>query len=162
MSAEIETRSPAPGVLHAKVRGVIDEHTDFSPLHPASATTLHVDTSEVFRINSMGVKAWLDWVHSVERAGSRLVLYDCPPVLVGQLNMIAGFAGRLGRVASVRAPWVCEACGHGVVERIDLTHGPVDIPQTKPCPRCSNAMEFEEVGEVYLEFLTVPKTPATR
>lgn len=151
MTAKV-TSTAQGRVMQGAVLGTIDEATEFAELIPPSPMDVHVDMSGVDRINSLGVRQWLNFVADLERAGSRLGLHRCPPVVVGQLNMISNFAGTRGVVFSVLAPFACSHCGHEILQPVDLNQAQVSIAATRPCDKCSRAMDFDDVLEIYLDF----------
>jgi hypothetical protein len=138
------------GVLH--LAGRIDENADLAALEsqiPAEGT--HADLSELTRINSIGVREWMDFVAAL---GKRpLVLERCAPVFVDQLNAIANFAGET-KVASVMAAFECEDDGNVqlVEARIDdLQAG--KLPTAPRCEKCNGETVPTQESELYYRFL---------
>ena len=136
--------------------GIIDEDSDLGVWIKADAgTTLHFDLRGIRRINSCGVR---EWVNAVKALGDKvkLVYEACSIPIVEQLNMIANFAGN-GRVVSFLAPYVCESCDCEHEELVDVaTHfaGKTELsPPVVKCSECGEPMEFDEDEDEYFLFL---------
>ena len=139
---------PASGEI--SLSGVIDESADLSFFEQLSGH-VRIHMRNVRRINSYGVRSWIE---AVRHLGPDTVveLVECPPSVVDQINMVAGFLGR-GRVASFYAPMACERCGHereqlfGVAEYRAAGR----LPEVK-CPQCGETMQVDDLEEHYLLF----------
>jgi anti-anti-sigma regulatory factor len=136
------------------ISGEISEETDFSSMIGQARSTTVIDLGSVARVNSCGIREWLEFVRAIEEKNVRLVLVHCPPGIVAQLNMISNFTGAHGSVRSVYAPYYCSACH---VERLLLIEFPqeqsaVELDEGPPCPACGTEMEFEDIPETYLQF----------
>ena len=135
-----------------KLSGLIDEHADlrfFTSLHG------HVRLSMrgIRRINSYGVRSWIDGIRKIP-ADCNLELIECPPPVVDQMNMVAGFLGR-GKVTSFYAAMVCESCTHEMdhlftVESCRVLGG--KLPPVA-CPNCGHTMGVDDIEEQYLLFV---------
>jgi anti-anti-sigma regulatory factor len=92
-------------VTFLKVSGTIDEdNTLASSLKKIDGHTVVVDLAGVERINSCGVRDWVNWLNDLEGRGKQVVLVRCSPVIVNQVNLVHNFAGR-GHVKSFFAPY---------------------------------------------------------
>ena len=135
------------------ISGEISEETDFSTMLGQTRPTLVLDLGSVARVNSCGIREWLEFVRAIEEKNVNLVLECCPPGIVAQLNMISNFTGSRGSVRSVFAPYYCSACH---VEHLLLIELPkeraVELDEGPPCPECGANMEFEDIPETYLQF----------
>src|SRR5262249_58920428 len=90
--------------------GVSDEDnelTDLTDRIPAGTTV--IDLGEIERINSCGVRDWVNWLTKVEKGGGRVVLVECSPAIVSQINLVNNFTGQ-GVVKSFFAPYFCPNC----------------------------------------------------
>ena len=59
-------------VSYVKISGVIDEDNELPSLTEKLTTgTAIIDLSEIDRINSCGVRDWVNWLGSVEEAGAQ-------------------------------------------------------------------------------------------
>jgi len=139
-------------MLRVSIVGVIDEHADLGPLCDLSANTV-IDLGGVTRMNSFGVRLWLNaFKHTETQIHVRFT--RCPPVMLDQANMISKFFGK-AKVDSFYVPIRCADCE--VEARYLAT--PADVLEYKqlrfhaPCERCNHAMEVDEWEEHYFEFL---------
>jgi hypothetical protein len=130
--------------------GVIDESADLGFIASLSGHT-RFNMREVRRVNSYGVRAWIEAVRRLP-PDATLELEECPPQVIDQINMVAGFVGR-GTVTSFYAPMLCERCGH---ERDQLfTVAELRAGGKLPpvaCPQCGATMVVDDLEEQYLLF----------
>jgi anti-anti-sigma regulatory factor len=97
-------------VMCLKFTGTIDEQFDGKKLSSTlKGGTLVLDLKDVSKISSFGIREWVDFVQSVGQKVESIVLVECAPKVVDQLNMVANFAGK-GRVFSFYAPYRCDYC----------------------------------------------------
>lgn len=144
---------PGAGVDRVAMSGVIDEAADLSPLAALGARPIEVDLHGVERINSAGVRAWIDVVRAVP-ASVPMTFVRCPPAIVDQCNMVAGFLGH-GQLASFFAPMVCAECDEQIDQLFETAACRANggkLPATK-CPRCGRPMEVDDLEEQYLLFV---------
>lgn len=143
------------GATRLTISGDISEATDFAPLlEQLAEKVVVVDLGSVQRINSCGVREWIDFVGTLNKNGHRLILERCSPFIVNQLNLISNFVGEGGVVRSVYAPYFCTSCDSEHAELLDLAGNDVQVKETIPCPNCKEEMEFEDVADTYLAFRT--------
>jgi predicted RNA-binding Zn-ribbon protein involved in translation (DUF1610 family) len=144
-----------PGFTTVEFFGEIDENADFAELRRRLKGQVVFHLAEVRRINSCGVREWVNFVRDLPGV-SELTFSHCSPAIVTQLNMIYNFRGA-AKVRSFLAPYVCENCGHEEEKLLDLqTHFPTRdfkrVPDFK-CDKCGKEMEFDDLPERYLSFL---------
>jgi anti-anti-sigma regulatory factor len=160
--SELHTRE---GVNYLKLGGVIDEDNDLVTLESKlGAGSLVINLAEVDRINSCGVRDWVNWLGRVEKNGARSILVECSPPIVSQINLVHNFTGA-GVVKNFYAPYFCPRCEKEkllLLETRDLVqNGP---PFTAPmcrCDECDGPMEFDDMEESYFAFLSnAKKVPA--
>jgi anti-anti-sigma regulatory factor len=134
------------------LRGDIDEKSGFARLVDDVKDGAVLDLSGVERINSVGVRNWMELMQALEKQGKRVTLACCAVPVVHQLNMIARFSGA-ATVASIKAPFLCPACEMSRVVDVDLAR-PVEPQIAAPvtCPKCRTAMEFDDVPASYFGF----------
>lgn len=145
-------RHDKSGVKHLHLSGVIDEFSDLSFLsHLQGEVVVHL--GEVRRINSFGVRLWIDGVRTISPK-SNVVYVDVPVPLVEQMNMIHDFFGR-GRVESFLAPMVCNSCGRTetVLFRVHDCKSREPVGLESACGACDAEMELDDIEEQYLAFL---------
>ena len=135
--------------------GVIDENADLSAIAEILVDT-EINLKEVRRINSFGVRAWIDAVRKVPGSVG-LTFIECPPPVVDQCNMVTGFLGH-GVLKSFYAPMTCEECDEQQNQLFDTKECRArggKLPVT-PCPRCGRDMEVDDLEEQYLLFVREP------
>ncbi len=156
------------GVTYLKLSGVVDEDNDLAGLESKLGSgTLVIDLSEVDRINSCGVRDWVNWLGRVEKNGARTVFVDCAPAIVSQINLVHNFTGN-GVVKSFYAPYFCTRCQREkllMLQTRDLVAGgPPFTAPTCRCDECDGPMEFDDMEESYFAFLSnakkVPSDPS--
>lgn len=143
-----------PGLTTVEFVGEIDENADFVELRRRLRGAVAFQLAEVRRINSCGVREWVNFVRDLPHV-TDLSFSHCSPAIVTQLNMIYNFRGN-ARIRSFYAPYVCESCGHEEDKLIDVQSqfpgGKFKAPEFA-CEQCSAAMEFDDLPERYLSFL---------
>jgi anti-anti-sigma regulatory factor len=135
--------------------GAIDEDANFerllSKLNNMSA--IRIDMSGVGRINSCGVREWVNFVRALP-SNADLALEKCPSVVVAQINMISNFAAN-ARILSVKAPFVCDSCGHEEEILVDLQRGEKPSLEARACSSCGKkALVFDDLEESYFAFIS--------
>jgi hypothetical protein len=140
--------------------GILDEESG-PTLHELLAAVTGspqaiMDTGGVRRINSLGVRAWVDFMKQLER--TRVVFRRCSPAFVDQLNTVVDFRGNAS-VESFLAPYVCESTGNVFYEELtvgkDVRKGADFGGLThRPCSECAEPLVFDDLPERYLHFLT--------
>jgi ABC-type transporter Mla MlaB component len=113
------------------------------------------DLASVRRINSLGVRAWVDFMKLI--AGRQIAFRRCSPAFVDQLNTVSDFRGE-GKIESILAPYVCESSGNVFYEELtigkDITSGNYAALAGRPCSQCPEPLVFDDLPERYLHFLT--------
>lgn len=143
------------GKQYLSLAGVIDENADLAPLAEIRVPA-EVNLKDVRRINSFGVRAWIDAIRKVPREVP-LVFVECPPPVIDQCNMVTGFLGH-GVLKSFYAPMLCEECDEAqnqLFETEVCRKNGGKLPAT-PCPRCGRDMEVDDLEEQYLLFVREP------
>jgi hypothetical protein len=135
-----------------RISGVVRQprssHANFAPLTKLRGP-LRIDLGGVERINSVGVRTWLDFVTKCESSGTQLVFERCSPAIVLQISMISNFMGH-AQVASVLVPYLCGACGAEHLQLAAITRGtPVAVARSVPCPKCGTPMQLDELEDMY-------------
>jgi hypothetical protein len=145
-----------PGFTTVEFTGEIDENADFSELRRQLKGAVVFKLGDVRRINSCGVREWVNFVRDLPDVGE-LVFTHCSPAIVTQLNMIYNFRGAAS-VRSFFAPYICDSCNREEEKLLDVaTHFPskeVDRVPAFSCEKCGEPMEFDDLPERYLSFLT--------
>jgi hypothetical protein len=144
--------SGADGTV-VELAGDVDEHAALGPLGAQLSGPVVLDLAAVRRINSQGVRTWIDFLRALS-AVTRLVFRRCSVPVITQINMIANFRGP-AQVVSFYAPYVCDACGAEAEHLIDVAEQRgrgVRMPEVA-CAACGGAMSFDDVADRYLSFL---------
>src|SRR5213078_1944479 len=143
-------------VSFVKLGGVIDEDNELGDLvEKISAGTAVIDLGEVERINSCGVRDWVNWLSKLENNGTRSVLVECSPAIVAQINLVNNFTGG-GVVKSFYVPYFCPECDEEkvlLVEASDMGPPPHE-PPTCRCDECDLVMDFDDMPDSYFAFLS--------
>ncbi len=151
-------------VTYVKLSGVIDEDNELGTLaDKLGSGTAVIDVSEIERINSCGVRDWVNWLSKAEKGGAKIVLVECSPAIVAQINLVNNFTGQ-GQVKSFYAPYFCPNCDLEkvlLVETRDM-HAvqPFKAPSCR-CDECDGPMDFDDMEESYFAFLSNTKKIVT-
>lgn len=129
--------------------GSITEATRFEPPDPRGRRVI-IDARGIERMNSMGVRNWIDFMDHLHTRTRDIVIRHLPPEMVAQASMIRTFIGP-SRIESFLSPWFCPGC--------DNTHEQLhayadELPHSIPCPRCRTPMELDWDRDAYLAFRT--------
>lgn len=141
---------------YVKLGGVIDEDNELGELvDRIPHGTAVIDLGEVERINSCGVRDWVNWLSKLETNGTRSVLVECSPSIVAQINLVNNFTGS-GVVKSFYVPYFCPECDEEkvlLVEAADMGPPPHE-PPTCRCDECDLVMDFDDMPDSYFAFLS--------
>lgn len=146
-------------MTYVKLSGVIDEDNELQDLTdkiPAGMAV--IDLSEIERINSCGVRDWVNWLTRIEKNGAKPVLVECSPAIVAQINLVNNFTGN-GVVKSFFAPYFCPNCDREkvlLVEASELGPPPHKAPTCR-CDECDGVMDFDDMEDSYFAFLSSAK-----
>jgi anti-anti-sigma regulatory factor len=141
---------------YVKLGGVIDEDNELADLvDKIPAGTAVIDLGEVERINSCGVRDWVNWLSKLEYNGTRSVLVECSPAIVAQINLVNNFTGN-GVVKSFYVPYFCPECDEEKVLLVEATDmgPPPHEPPTCRCDECDLVMDFDDMPDSYFAFLS--------
>ncbi len=146
-------------VSYVKLGGVIDEDNELGELVDKIPNgTAVIDLGEIERINSCGVRDWVNWLSKLETNGTRSVLIECSPAIVAQINLVNNFTGN-GVVKSFYVPYFCPECDEEkvlLVEASDMGPPPHE-PPTCRCDECDLVMDFDDMPDSYFAFLANQK-----
>ena len=139
-----------------QIVGRIDENADLGLLAESlAAGPLTFDLGGLVRINSIGVREWMDFVKSLRDREVRLV--RCASVFVEQLNAIANFAGG-AIIETVLAAYECEHDSHVVTLEVRADDARKGVfPSVPACPECSREMLPAFEDDLYYRFLRYTK-----
>jgi hypothetical protein len=138
-----------PGEMLVTVAGVVSEDSRFNLPDPRGRRVI-IDPRGVERMNSLGVRNWIDFIEQLGTRSPDIVIRRLPPVMVWQASMITTFVGR-SRIESFLSPWFCPRCE----TTIEQLHGYFDeVPMHIACPQCRSPMELDWDRDAYLAFRT--------
>jgi anti-anti-sigma regulatory factor len=93
------------GYTFVKLRGTIDEDNQLSALRRELASEVIIlDLGEIDRINSYGVRDWVNWLGELRAAGHKVALIRCSTAIVAQANMVTNFCAGAA-IVSFFAPY---------------------------------------------------------
>jgi anti-anti-sigma regulatory factor len=145
------------GIACLKFSGTIDESFEGKKIaRSLSADTLVLDLGGVKKISSFGIREWVDFATTAVKSVKQMVLIECAPKVVDQLNMVANFNGG-GRVFSFYAPFRCDYCDSEQRSLLEVNKDFEAIKSMKlgdrPCPNCKESMYFDEDGSTYFSYM---------
>ena len=135
------------------VSGIIDEGAELAELAEVHGDVA-IDLEGVRRINSFGVRMWIEAMRKIP-ADTRVTVVRCAPPMVEQMNMIHNFFGRC-RLESFFVPMLCPECEaqHNELFDVAASRGRGGLTQVS-CPTCGAAMEVDDIEDQYLFFLGI-------
>jgi anti-anti-sigma regulatory factor len=143
-------------VSYVKLAGVIDEDNELANIvERIPRGTAVIDLGEIERINSCGVRDWVNWLTRLEGQGTRIILVECSPAIVAQINLVNNFTGN-GVVKSFFVPYFCPECDEEkvlLVETVDMGAPPHEPPMCR-CDECDLVMDFDDMPDSYFAFLS--------
>lgn len=146
-------------VSYVKLAGVLDEDNELGELVDKIPNgTAVIDLGDIERINSCGVRDWVNWLSKLESNGTQSVLVECSPAIVAQINLVNNFTGS-GVVKSFYVPYFCAECDEEkvlLVEASDMGPPPHD-PPTCRCDECDLVMDFDDMPDSYFAFLSTQR-----
>ena len=134
------------------LRGDFTEATRFDELLPAMVGRVVFDTAQVTYMNSLGVRAWSEFLRQARIQGYEFHACSVPFIL--QASMVRDVVGR-GTVTSFFAPFHCISCDHQeerLLQSAAILAANLEPPVFK-CPSCGGALEFDDLPERYFAFL---------
>ncbi|MCG8424837.1 MAG: hypothetical protein MJE77_43670 [Proteobacteria bacterium] len=144
-------------VVCLKLDGWIDEDFDGKKLaHTIRARNLILHLSGVRRISSFGIREWVDFIAAASKSVEDIILVECSPKIVDQLNMVGNFIGR-GRVFSFYVPYRCDYCDREdeILMQVDRDWAAITsmTPPERPCPNCGDTQYFDEDAITYFSYI---------
>ncbi len=145
------------GIMCLKFEGAIDEDFEGKKLAATvKAKTLVLDLGGIRKISSFGIREWVDFMNGLAKNVETIILLECAPKVVDQLNMVANFAGE-GRVFSFYAPYRCDYCDtdSSVLMQVDTDWDVIKSmkPPERPCGSCGEPEYFDEDPTTYFSFI---------
>jgi DNA-binding response OmpR family regulator/anti-anti-sigma regulatory factor len=134
------------------LRGDFTEATRFDALMPAMVGRVVFDMAQVTYMNSLGVRAWCEFLRQARIQGYEFHACSVPFIL--QASMVRDVIGR-GTVTSFFAPFHCIGCDHQeerLLQSAAILAASLEPPVFR-CPSCGGALEFDDLPERYFAFL---------
>jgi len=138
--------------IRVVLRGDFTEATRFDELLPAMVGRVVFDTAQVTYMNSLGVRAWCEFLRQARIQGYEF--HACSVSFILQASLVRDVIGR-GTVTSFFAPFHCIGCDHEeerLVQTAAILAANLAPPSFK-CPSCGGALEFDDLPERYFAFL---------
>ncbi|MBI3184750.1 MAG: hypothetical protein HYZ28_21650 [Myxococcales bacterium] len=140
--------------LTVQLSGEITEDARLDQVGPLEGRRILFDLSGVSRVNSCGVREWINFVKRIP-AGADVRFTRLSPVMVGYLNLVANFLqGR--KPLSFLAPYYCELCDRHVELLFEVgkevSAASRKLPERR-CPTCHGKLVLEEIETDFLAFL---------
>jgi len=138
------------------IEGEMDDEATLSDLVDQLDGKVIIDLGGVRFINSVGVRAWIIFLHGLAEKHCRVVLRNCSERMVHQMNMVFEARGE-AEVESFQAPYVCDECAaeHSVTLPVAPNRAAFELFKvpTQKCPDCGGTMQFDDLPNRYLLFL---------
>ncbi|HUH02307.1 MAG TPA: PilZ domain-containing protein [Kofleriaceae bacterium] len=135
------------------IKGDITEATNFTDLLPVMVGRVDFDLSQVTYMNSLGVRAWVEFLREAPIQGYEL--HACSVSFVLQASLSDAVLGR-GTVTSFFAPYICEACDHEeerLLQSAAILAANDKAPPTFTCASCGGDLVLDDLPQRYLAFL---------
>lgn len=155
-------RLDRPGLAFLKISGAIDESFNgVEVAHDLSGDTI-LHLGRVSRFSSFGVREWVTLMRTCRGRLRHVLLVECAPPVVNQLNMVADFAAG-AHVKSVQLPYACSTCHRDAVHTVDVDARRAELLAGQlpdvTCPGCKRPMTFDDMPDTYLAFLKDAEPP---
>jgi hypothetical protein len=138
------------------VSGVLDEDNGLAEAtEKITRPIVAINTADIERINSCGVRDWVTWLGVMEKAGKSVFLVRCPPVIISQVNLVKNFVGA-GTIVNFYCPYFCSKCDGDNLLLVEVEEAMKALPFKAPacrCAKCDFPMEFDEIESSYFAFL---------
>jgi len=147
---------PRAEVTLVEFRGEVDESADFTELQEKLEGTVVFDLGKIKRLNSFGVRAWVNFVTRLRNV-KQISYIRCSSAVMTQLNMVPKFRAE-AKVESFYAPYICDPCNISSEKLLtvatDFAPGLKDVAPNFRCTHCGEDMDFDAVPEIYFCFMT--------
>ena len=129
--------------------GFLDENSDLKVLESLTGKS-EIDFKSVTRVNSCGVREWVNLIKKLPAA--ELSYVECPMVVVKQINAVPDFLGT-AKVLSFYGPYFCENCDEEELKLIQVGDVSNAQPPQLKCSTCSKDLSFDAIPGQYFSFL---------
>jgi anti-anti-sigma regulatory factor len=144
------------GFTVVRLDGVIDEHNELASYTEriGSGEALFIDLGGVKRLNSVGVRDWVNWLRALKPKFARIVLFDCPPPVMNEVNFVKNFADG-AHITTFSVPLFCARCNkeeNRLLESAPLKSNGRKLPSFA-CEQASCENTIDDDEDSYLAFL---------
>ncbi len=139
--------------LRVVIKGDITEATNFRDLLPVMVGRVDFDLSQVTYMNSLGVRAWVEFLREAPIQGYEFHACSVPFCLQAALSSYV--VGR-GTVTSFFAPYICTRCEHEeerLLQSAAVLAADGGRPPVFTCVSCGGDLELDDLPQRYLAFL---------
>lgn len=156
----IKTRQA--NTLTIEIKGSIEENLDFSAVIGQPPEILIVQCRNISRINSAGIKSWIQYFQHCKKQGTQITFTECSIPIVEQINLVSNFTCG-GKVESITIPFFCTHCKEQstsiyTIEQLtalakteQLTAlDKTDLFKDVKCTRCQCGLTFDDNFDTYL------------
>jgi anti-anti-sigma regulatory factor len=133
--------------------GTLDENANADSLLDRVRGRVIFDLEQVRRINSSGIREWIEFLRKLAEKVDELVFVRCSPEVVTQLNSIYNFRGP-ARIESFYAPYVCSKCHEEDLKLLTVAD-PLAVPDFV-CDQCGGRMDLDEIPDRFFAFAREP------
>ena len=134
--------------------GIIDETFDYSDLILNPGKIYKIDLNEIKMINSTGIREWIRFIETLGPAVA-IQYFNCPQIVIQQMNMVAGFLTANAKVVSFYAPYFCDDTDeeeHVLLNASQIVN--FKAPKhTKVQDGVEVELEFDAIEDQYFKFL---------
>ena len=144
-------------ITYLRFSGSIGEDFSGTELSESITTqTVVLQLADIRRISSFGIRGWIDFMQRLAGKTEDVVLVECAPKIVDQINMVANFTG-IGQVFSLFAPYRCDYCDEDrkVILQLDRDWDVIKSmrPPDLPCQVCGEQQHFDEDPLTYFSYI---------
>ena len=140
---------------YVKLAGVINEDNELLAIgRGLSRQTIVIDLGELREINSCGVRDWVRWLGALGERENSIVLIECPPLIIHQVNQVSNFGGN-AHIKTFYMPYYCKTCDTEKALLADVDEFDRDSEIIAPscrCDACDSIMVFDDLPGSYFSF----------
>ena len=130
------------------LQGRIAEGAELSVDRIPAGRKVVIDVADVTSINSLGVRAWANFLAALVAKASTVIIRRLTASMVSQAGMVKNFLTG-AQIESFYAPYCCAFCS---AETRKLFQAYDHIPNEIDCIECPEKMLFDDIRETYLAF----------
>ncbi len=134
--------------------GIIDEDFEYQSLLENPGKFYKIDFNEIKMINSTGIR---EWIRFIEKLGPSVEFqyFNCPHIIIQQMNMVSGFLTKNAKVISFYAPYFCEETDeeeHILLQATDIKNFKAPV-RTIEVDGHEVELDFDAIEDQYFKFL---------